>query len=215
MLHDRRMPDSRANIDHIVLVPSGVWVIDSKRMKGRIKVEDAKDGTQKLLIKGRNQTELVHKLTWQLNAVKAAMAQIDSHVPVHGGFCFWLAIENTRDLFNPRVEDNGLPLLRTLTINGYPLFHPRQMTRTLNSAGTLSLRRAEELAATLAERFPAASADTRQSPSTTLVTPPPPAPAPPGPAATVPVPTPDTAPARLSKDEFRAAKQAEHQQAWE
>jgi hypothetical protein len=54
-LHDRRMPDSRANIDHIVVVPSGVWVIDSKRMKGRIKVEDADDGTQRLVVNGNDQ----------------------------------------------------------------------------------------------------------------------------------------------------------------
>jgi hypothetical protein len=43
-LHDRRMPCSQANIDHIVLVPSGVWVIDSKRVRGRIRVEDRRDG---------------------------------------------------------------------------------------------------------------------------------------------------------------------------
>src|SRR5690606_36481935 len=28
VLHDRRIPGSRANIDHLVVTPSGVWVID-------------------------------------------------------------------------------------------------------------------------------------------------------------------------------------------
>src|SRR5579859_852074 len=28
VLHDRRMPGSRANLDHLVIVSSGVWVVD-------------------------------------------------------------------------------------------------------------------------------------------------------------------------------------------
>ena len=31
VLHDRRIPGSKANIDHIVIAPSGVWVIDGIR----------------------------------------------------------------------------------------------------------------------------------------------------------------------------------------
>jgi nuclease-like protein len=38
VLHDRRIPRSRANIDHIAIAPSGVWVIDSKRYKGKVAV---------------------------------------------------------------------------------------------------------------------------------------------------------------------------------
>jgi hypothetical protein len=34
-LHDRRVPGTQANIDHIVIAPSGVYVIDAKRYKGR------------------------------------------------------------------------------------------------------------------------------------------------------------------------------------
>jgi hypothetical protein len=37
-LHDRRIPRSRANIDHIAVAPSGVWVIDAKRYKGKVAV---------------------------------------------------------------------------------------------------------------------------------------------------------------------------------
>ena len=218
-LHDRRMPDSRANIDHIVLVPSGVWVIDSKRMKGRIKVEDAKDGTQKLIIHGNNQTELVHKLTGQVNAVKAVMAELDLRVPVYGGFCFWLPIESKRDLLDPRIEDNGLPLLRTWTINGYPLFYPRQMARRLNSAGTLSAKHAEELGAALAERFPSALDDEHESgsaPTMRRKAPLPPSPRPSTPsAAPVGIGPSPTDQARLSKEEYKAQKEAEQTELWE
>lgn len=37
-LHDRQIPRSQANIDHIVIAPAGVFVIDSKRYEGRIEI---------------------------------------------------------------------------------------------------------------------------------------------------------------------------------
>lgn len=38
VLHDRRVPGSAANVDHLVVGPSGVWVVDSKSWRGRVKV---------------------------------------------------------------------------------------------------------------------------------------------------------------------------------
>lgn len=38
VLHDRRLPDSATNIDHLVVAPTGVWVIDAKRYSGRVEV---------------------------------------------------------------------------------------------------------------------------------------------------------------------------------
>ena len=40
VLHDRQVPRSRANIDHIVVGPGGVFVIDAKRYDGTISVRD-------------------------------------------------------------------------------------------------------------------------------------------------------------------------------
>lgn len=41
VLHDRRIPGTKANIDHIAITAAGIWVIDAKRYKGRpeLKVE--------------------------------------------------------------------------------------------------------------------------------------------------------------------------------
>jgi hypothetical protein len=36
VLHDRRMPRSKANIDHIAVAPTGVYVIDAKRYDGAV-----------------------------------------------------------------------------------------------------------------------------------------------------------------------------------
>lgn len=38
VLHDLRVPGSAANVDHLVIGPSRVWLIDSKARRGRIKV---------------------------------------------------------------------------------------------------------------------------------------------------------------------------------
>jgi hypothetical protein len=35
VLHDRRIPGTTANIDHVAVTATGVWVIDAKRYKGR------------------------------------------------------------------------------------------------------------------------------------------------------------------------------------
>src|SRR5262249_54466589 len=63
VLHDRRMPGSRANIDHIAVAPTGVYVIDAKRYKGKIDVQRLRSGEEKLVIGGRNKTKLVAGLT--------------------------------------------------------------------------------------------------------------------------------------------------------
>lgn len=39
LLHDRRIPRSRANIDHLAVAPSGVYVIDAKNYTGKFRVE--------------------------------------------------------------------------------------------------------------------------------------------------------------------------------
>jgi hypothetical protein len=37
ILHDVRVPGSRANIDHLVIGPSGLWVVDSKTTRARVR----------------------------------------------------------------------------------------------------------------------------------------------------------------------------------
>ena len=204
-LADRRMPDSVANVDHIVLVPSGVWVIDSKRWKGKIKVENTRNGTQKLTINGHNQTELVDKLTRQVNAVRAVMGELDANVPVYGALCFHLPADTKLELLNPRFEDHGLPLFKTWTINGYPLFYPRQMCRRLNSAGTLTVQHLEELAASLAERLPSAAAHGTAHPRTGSF----------GQAASRPWPKPRAHDQTVEKDVFKKDRLAEQAAAWD
>jgi hypothetical protein len=39
VLHDLAIPESRANLDHLVIGPSGVFVIDSKHYRGRLQLD--------------------------------------------------------------------------------------------------------------------------------------------------------------------------------
>jgi hypothetical protein len=148
VLHDRRMPKSRANIDHIAVAPSGVFVIDAKRYKGKIEVRKPWFGDAKLVIAGRDKTKLVDGLKRQVEAVKARLAIIEQDVPVAGCFCF----------INPdgQAGGSGIPLLRTLEIDGFPLFYPRRLSKRLNQPGPLDGEQIEVLAEALVELFPGA-----------------------------------------------------------
>jgi RNase P subunit RPR2 len=62
ILNDRKIPRSSANIDHIVIAASGVWIVDAKKYEGRLQRRD-KGGWRKVdyhvYVSGRDQTRLV------------------------------------------------------------------------------------------------------------------------------------------------------------
>jgi hypothetical protein len=140
-LHDRRLPGTRANIDHLVVAPSGVWVIDTKRYKGEIRVEKPLLGAAKLTIAGRDRTKLVDGLAKQVAAVRDAVAETAPGTPVHGAFCF---------------VEGDLPLLGTPQIKGFELLHRRLLAKRLNTTGPLEAASVARIAAALDDRFAAA-----------------------------------------------------------
>jgi hypothetical protein len=92
-LHDRRIPRSRANIDHVVVAPNGIWVIDAKLYQG--KVERRTLGPiwrpeTAVFVGGRDRTKLIHGLSRQVEAVTAALAAdpLAGEVPVRPVVCF-------------------------------------------------------------------------------------------------------------------------------
>ncbi len=145
VLHDRRIPRSRANIDHLAVAPSGVYVVDAKRYKGKIEVRKPFFGEPRLFVAGRDKTKLVKALTRQREVVRAELAEAKSAIPVHACFCF----------LNPDNQSGGsdLPLLRTLQIGDFPLFYPRRLSKRLNTPGVLSAESRREVAELLATAF--------------------------------------------------------------
>ncbi|MGY3566763.1 hypothetical protein ACVWWH_002482 [Sinomonas sp. RB5] len=99
VLHDRRIPGSKANIDHIAITPSGIWVIDAKRYKGRpeLKVEGGflRPRTETLVVGRRHCTKLVDGVLNQIDvlrphlpdvAVTGALCFVEADWPLIGGF---------------------------------------------------------------------------------------------------------------------------------
>lgn len=89
LLHDRRLPRSRANIDHIAVTPSGVYVIDAKRYRGRpqLKIEGGlfRPRAERLMVGSRDGTKLVDGVLKQVDLVRGL---IGNDVPLHGVLCF-------------------------------------------------------------------------------------------------------------------------------
>jgi Nuclease-related domain len=148
VLHDRRIPGRRTNIDHLAVAPSGVFVIDAKRYKGKIEVRQPFFGDPSPFIAGRKKTKLVEGLARQRDAVRAALAETIPEMPVHACFCF----------LNPtgQAGGSGVPLLRTLSINGFSLFYPRKLSKHLNAPGALTPESRREVAELLMTAFPEA-----------------------------------------------------------
>jgi hypothetical protein len=142
VLHDRRMPGGRGNIDHLAVAPAGVFVIDAKAIKGKVRVAGSLFGEAKLVIEGRDRSKLIDGLDRQVSAVRDALAAGGhADVPVHGVLCFTTA--------DP-------PLLGTRTMRGHRLLHRRALARRLNANGPVQPSTIDALACTLATALPPA-----------------------------------------------------------
>ncbi len=90
-LHDRRIPRTKANIDHIAIGPSGVFVIDAKKYKGKVERRDVGSFfklDERLFVRGRDQTKLIDGVKRQCDVVRGALGEAGSEIPVHGVLCF-------------------------------------------------------------------------------------------------------------------------------
>ena len=95
VLHDRKIPKSVANNDHILISSRGIFVIDAKNYKGMVRVEE-KGGifsplTETLYVGNRNQTKLVEGVKKQIAIVTKAFDDHNSSVPIFGMLAFYKA----------------------------------------------------------------------------------------------------------------------------
>lgn len=129
LLHDRLMPGSRrANIDHIAVGPGGVTVIDSKNMRGKVRVETSgglfKPRRATLRIKGSDRTRLVRKAQEQAEALRDLLAMRQIHLDVRAALCF--------------ASPEGLPWLSRLEVDGVLIAGPARVAKLSGRPGTLS-----------------------------------------------------------------------------
>ena len=92
VLHDRAVSGTKWNIDHLVIAPSGIWVVDAKNYEGRVDRRDCggwADDDIRVYVAGRDRTNLVSALTWQVDTVQPILESIGfSDVPIHQVLCF-------------------------------------------------------------------------------------------------------------------------------
>jgi hypothetical protein len=75
-LHDRRIRGTRGNIDHIVIAPAGIFVVDAKSYKGIIRIQDRGwflRHDYRLTVGGRDRSKLAEAMAWQVEAVAGAL----------------------------------------------------------------------------------------------------------------------------------------------
>ncbi|MFK5689189.1 nuclease-related domain-containing protein [Ornithinimicrobium sp. LYQ92] len=144
VLHDRGIPRSRANLDHLVVCASGVFVVDAKRYQGRPHrvVEGGlfTPRTEKLLVGRRDCTRLVDAGLKQADLVRGALA--DETVGVRSVLCF---VEADWPLFG------GDFVLRDVTVTW-----PKKLAATIARPGPLTEERITAIHQRLAVAFPPA-----------------------------------------------------------
>lgn len=144
VLHDRRIPRTRANIDHLVIGPTGVWVIDAKRYKNKRPALHVDGGiirprAEHLRIGGRDGTKLIAGVQNQLERVTTALG--DEPSPVFGALCF--------------LEADWPLIGGSFTVDSIHVLWPRLLIKRVTEAVPQAID-VETLHSRLAKAFPAA-----------------------------------------------------------
>ena len=147
VLHDRRIPGTRANIDHIVVCPTGVFVIDAKKYTGRpsLRVDGGlfRPRTETLMVGSRDRSTLVASARKQVALVRAALDHAGlAEIPVHGMLCF--------------VEADWPLIGGAFTTGGIHVLWPKKALELAAKPGPVNDQRTREIHRSLASAFPAA-----------------------------------------------------------
>lgn len=145
VLNDRRVPGSRANIDHIVIASAGVFVVDAKDHGGQVHIVDRGGlfrSDPRLYVGPRDCSRLADNMTWQVDAVEAFLKSVDlAETPVTPALCFvradWPFVSRPESFRGVRIEDR------------------RSIKRLVTSGSVLTAEARDHVAAQLARAFPA------------------------------------------------------------
>jgi Nuclease-related domain len=124
VLHDRLVPRSGANIDHMVVGPSGVFVIDSKKYTGQIEVRDVGSffrADDRLYVNGKDRSKLVDGVLGQVEEVREVLGERFAEIAVHGVLCF--------------VDGDWGWSMRPKSVNGVTVVWPKALPKHVSLAG--------------------------------------------------------------------------------
>ena len=146
ILNDRRVPGTRGNIDHIVIAPAGIFVVDAKHMRGLIEIRNVGPfwrSDYRLFVGRRDKTSLAEGLGWQVEAVENAFidAGVDPFPPITPVLCF--------------INGEWPPFRAAEVFDGVRLEGPKSIKKLLTARRLISDTGIDLLAGILAEALPA------------------------------------------------------------
>ena len=147
VLHDRRIPGTKANIDHIAIGPRGVFAIDAKNYKGapslRVSGGLFEPRRERLMVGTRDCTNLVGGVHRQVSLVENALeASGIRDVPVFGMLCF--------------VEAEWPLLGGDFLIDNIEVLWPKRAAKKITAPGSFDAAAASSMGRALELHFPRA-----------------------------------------------------------
>ncbi len=147
ILNDRRVPGTRGNIDHLIVGPSGVFVVDAKLYAGTVRVRDVGGlfkRDERLFVGRRDCSKLAENMAWQVAAVSRALGSESAPQvlpPITPVLCF--------------VRGEWPLLRRPNSFRGVRLEGTRSITKLVARPPVLDSTEIDRLARALAAAFPA------------------------------------------------------------
>jgi hypothetical protein len=138
------MPGTSANIDHIVIGPNGVWVIDAKRCEGEVELRDVAGWFHtdlRLFVNNRDRTKLSTGLEKQHVVVRAALDDmLQVTMPIKRCLCF---VEATWPLIGAKP----------FVINDVTVTWPAKLVEQILAPGPVTPPVIDAIASTLSQRL--------------------------------------------------------------
>lgn len=138
VIHDRRVPGSKANIDHLVVAPTGIFVVDPKRYRGQVHKRDVGSLFRpdvRLFVGRRDCSKQVAGVRWQGARLRAALGDVYASVPIYMTLCF--------------VDSQWGAFTRPFVVDGVWVGWPRALRAHLTNDGPICAAQREEIARTL------------------------------------------------------------------
>jgi Nuclease-related domain len=148
VLHDRRVPRSRANIDHVAITPNGVFVIDAKNYAGKVRRIDRGgwfSTDERLYVGRRDRTKLVAAMSRQVATVREALGEptiAEFELEVTPVVCF--------------VAAEWSLFAKPIRLGGVWVEWPQSLGRRLAAPGPLAAEHVRTLAKRVAAALPPA-----------------------------------------------------------
>lgn len=143
-LHDRRVPGTKGNIDHLAIGPGGVYIIDAKRYGGKVERRDVGSFFRpdvRLYVNNRDRSKVVKGMGWQVVAVRKALdAAGHAGVPLCPVLCF--------------VEAEWSLFAKPILVDGVTVLWPKAMQDLVRSGEVLDAERIDRVTRDLATALP-------------------------------------------------------------